>query len=164
VPCRHRVAQVEKIPYLNSSLFEETELEKVLNISLLSTDVFLPLYGKSVLIHKNITALEYLLQFLNAYDFSGKGEDPNKLISAAVLGLIFEKINGYKDGSFFTPSFITMSMCRETIGRAVVQKFNEKNGWDCETIIDLQNHIKKNSEDIKEANRIFNEMRPLQDK
>jgi len=45
--------------------------------------------------------------------------------NASVLGLIFEKINGYKDGSFFTPGFITMYMCRETIRKAVVQKFNE---------------------------------------
>ncbi len=41
-----------------------------------------------------------------------------------MLGLIFEKINGYKDGSFFTPGFVTMYMCRETLRRAVVQKFN----------------------------------------
>ncbi|MDK2458648.1 hypothetical protein QHH11_05760, partial [Aphanizomenon sp. PH219] len=30
-----------------------------------------------------------------------------RLINAFVLGLIFEKINGYKDGSSFTPGFIT---------------------------------------------------------
>jgi hypothetical protein len=42
-----------------------------------------------------------------------------------VLGLIFEKINGYKDGSFFTPGFITMYMCRETIRKAVLQKFEQ---------------------------------------
>src|SRR5690606_29529803 len=52
-------------------------------------------------------------------------EDNKTLINASVLGLIFEKINGYKDGSFFTPGFITMYMCRETIRKAVVQKFNE---------------------------------------
>jgi type II restriction/modification system DNA methylase subunit YeeA len=39
-------------------------------------------------------------------------EDNKTLIMASVLGLIFEKINGYKDGSFFTPSFITMYMCK----------------------------------------------------
>ena len=57
-------------------------------------------------------------------------EDNKRLINASVLGLIFEKINGYKDGSFFTPGFITMYMCRETIRRAVLQKFNEQKGWD----------------------------------
>ena len=75
-------------------------------------------------------ALQYLFEFLDAYDFSSEGteeiqEENKSLINASVLGLIFEKINGYKDGSFFTPGFITMYMCRETIRRAVVQKFNE---------------------------------------
>jgi type II restriction/modification system DNA methylase subunit YeeA len=78
----------------------------------------------------NLTALAYLFEFLNAYDFTSEGseeiqEDNKSLINASVLGLIFEKINGYKDGSFFTPGFITMYMCRETIRKAVVQKFNE---------------------------------------
>jgi hypothetical protein len=71
-----------------------------------------------------------LFEFLDAYDFGAEGaediqEDNKTLINASVLGLIFEKINGYKDGSFFTPGFITMYMCRETIRKAVVQKFNE---------------------------------------
>jgi len=68
------------------------------------------------------------------------------------LGLIFEKINGYKDGSFFTPGFITMYMCHETIRRAVIQKFNEAKDWKCETISDVYNNIA----DIKEANIIIN--------
>ena len=77
-----------------------------------------------------MNALQYFFEFLDAYDFSSEGseeiqEDNKTLINASVLGLIFEKINGYKDGSFFTPGFITMYMCRETIRRAVVQKFNE---------------------------------------
>ena len=72
-----------------------------------------------------------------------------------MLGLIFEKINGYKDGSFYTPGFITMYMCHETITRAVVQKFNDVKGWKCETISDIYNEI----EDIKEANRIINSLR-----
>ena len=66
---------------------------------------------------------------MDAYDFASEGseeiqEENKTLINASVLGLIFEKINGYKDGSFFTPGFITMYMSRETIRRAVVQKFN----------------------------------------
>ena len=48
--------------------------------------------------------MEYLFEFLNAYDFSSEGaeaiqEENKTLINASVLGLIFEKINGYKDGS-----------------------------------------------------------------
>ena len=78
----------------------------------------------------SLSTLEYLFRFLDAYDFSTEGgeevQSENKtLINASVLGLIFEKINSYRDGSFFTPGFITMYMSRETIRRAVTQKFNE---------------------------------------
>ena len=71
------------------------------------------------------------------------------------MGLIFEKINGYKDGSFFTPGFITMYMCRETIRRAVVQKFNEAKGWSCGNLDDLYDKI----EDRSEANAIINSLK-----
>ncbi|MEP6262523.1 MAG: TaqI-like C-terminal specificity domain-containing protein [Gillisia sp.] len=131
-------ALFEKVPYLNSSLFEPTVIEHAtLFISNLRDDKSLPIYSATVLKDKKgkkrsgeLNALEYLFEFLNAYDFSSEGgeaiqEDNKTLINASVLGLIFEKINGYKDGSFFTPGFITMYMCRETIRKAVVQKFNE---------------------------------------
>ncbi|MFM9158065.1 MAG: hypothetical protein ACKOPK_09140, partial [Dolichospermum sp.] len=104
--------------------------------------------------------LEYLFEFLNAYNFSSDTgeeiqEENKRLINAAVLGLIFEKINGYKDGSFFTPGFITMYMCRETIRKAVVQKFNDVQGWNCESIDDLYDKI----EDKKAANAIINSLK-----
>ncbi|MCX8473646.1 MAG: Eco57I restriction-modification methylase domain-containing protein [Sediminibacterium sp.] len=128
----------EKVPYLNSSLFEPTNIEQVtLFISNLKDDKTIPIISSTVLKDNhgkrrtgNLNTLEYLFEFLNAYDFSSEGseeiqEDNKTLINAAVLGLIFEKINGYKDGSFFTPGFITMYMCRETIRNAVLQKFDE---------------------------------------
>ena len=128
----------DKVPYLNSSLFEPTELEQVtIFISNLQDDCQLPVISSTVLKDINgkrrkgeLNALEYLFEFLDDYDFSSEGseeiqEGKKNLINASVLGLIFEKINGYKDGSFFTPGFITMYMCRETIRRAVVQKFND---------------------------------------
>jgi very-short-patch-repair endonuclease len=128
----------EKVPYLNSSLFEPTEIEQLtIFISNLKDDKSIPLFSQTVLkdqhgkkLTGHLSTLEYIFEFLNAYDFSSEGsediqEDNKTLINASVLGLIFEKINGYKDGSFFTPGFITMYMCRETIRKAVVQKFNE---------------------------------------
>jgi adenine-specific DNA-methyltransferase len=128
----------QKVPYLNSSLFEPTDLEQVtLFISNLKDDKTIPVIASTVLKDEqgkkrtgSLNALEYLFAFLDAYDFGAEGgeeiqEDNKTLINASVLGLIFEKINGYKDGSFFTPGFITMYMCRETIRKAVVQKFNE---------------------------------------
>ena len=156
-----------KVPYLNSSLFEPTELEhSCLFISQLK-DGNLPILSTTVLKENNgkkrtgeIDTLEYFFEFLNAYDFSSEGsediqEDNKTLISASVLGLIFEKINGYKDGSFFTPSFITMYMCRETIRRAIVQKFNETKGWECTTIEQVFDKI----DDKKEANAIVNSLK-----
>ncbi|MCP9200586.1 N-6 DNA methylase [Gramella sp. GC03-9] len=158
----------EKVPYLNSSLFEPTDIEhSTLFISNLRDDKELPIYSATVLKDKKgkkrsgeINALEYLFEFLNAYDFSSEGgetiqEDNKTLINASVLGLIFEKINGYKDGSFFTPGFITMYMCRETIRKAVVQKFNETKSWDCKNLDELYDCI----EDRKEANELINSLK-----
>jgi hypothetical protein len=158
----------EKVPYLNSSLFEPTEIEQVtLFISNLKDDKTIPVISSTVLKNDqgkkrtgNLTTLEYLFDFLNAYDFTSEGseeiqEDNKSLINASVLGLIFEKINGYKDGSFFTPGFITMYMCRETIRKSVVQKFNETKKWNCSTIEELYDKI----EDRKEANDIVNNIK-----
>ncbi|GAB2973947.1 hypothetical protein GCM10027049_05140 [Mucilaginibacter puniceus] len=157
-----------KVPYLNSSLFEPTELEhQALFINGLEDYVKLPVLSSTVLKDANgkalkgdLDTLEYFFAFLNAYDFSSEGaeeiqEDNKQLINASVLGLIFEKINGYKDGSFFTPGFITMYMCRETIRRAVVQKFNEVKGWDVKEYADLYNQI----QDKKEANTVINSIK-----
>ncbi|MFA5818826.1 MAG: TaqI-like C-terminal specificity domain-containing protein [Bacteroidales bacterium] len=156
------------IPYLNSSLFEPNDLEhKTIRISNLDDHFKLPVLSNTVLKDKTgkkltgeIDPIQYLFEFLDSYDFSSEGsediqEENKTLINASVLGLIFEKINGYKDGSFFTPGFITMYMCHETIRRAVVQKFNEAKGWKCETINNVYNKI----EDIEEANKIINSLR-----
>ena len=155
------------VPYLNSSLFEPTDMEQfTIFINNLRNEK-LQIFPATVLKDNNgkkrigeINALEYLFEFLSAYDFSSESgeeiqEENKRLINASVLGLIFEKINGYKDGSFFTPGFITMYMCRETIRRAVVQKFNEVKGWNCENIDDLYEKI----EDKKEANTIINSLK-----
>ncbi|MCB8752299.1 DUF7149 domain-containing protein [Planktothrix agardhii] len=155
------------VPYLNSSLFEPTELEhQTLVISNLRAEK-LPILSTTVLKNTNgnkrtgeLNTLQYLFEFLDAYDFSSEGsegiqEDQKTLINASVLGLIFEKINGYKDGSYFTPGFITMYMCRETLRKAVVQKFNDIKGWNCQTLKDLYDKI----EDRNEANQIINSLK-----
>jgi hypothetical protein len=156
-----------RVPYLNSSLFEPAEIEQNgLFINQLK-DTQLPILSSTVLKDKTgkkrsgaLCTLEYIFEFLNAYDFASEGseeiqEDHKTLINASVLGLIFEKINGYKDGSFFTPGFITMYMCHETIRRAVVQKFNDVKKWNCQDINQLYDKI----EDRKEANSIINSLK-----
>ena len=107
-----------------------------------------------------LTALEYLLRFLDTYDFSSDlagevREDARTLITAPVLGLIFEKINGYKDGSFFTPGIVTMHMCRDVVRRAILKRFNDAKGWSCNTFDELYDWI----EDRGEANTIVNATR-----
>lgn len=157
-----------KVPYLNSSLFEPTELEHLsLFISGLEDGIDLPFLSGTVIKDtqgKKRTgaenAIAYFFDFLDAYDFASEGsediqEDNKTLINASVLGLIFEKINGYKDGSFYTPSFITMYMCKETIRRAVVQKFNETKGWECQDFLALQNK----DFSVPEANAIINSVK-----
>jgi adenine-specific DNA-methyltransferase len=165
-------AAYANVPYLNSSLFEQTDIErKTFVIRNLTNEQPLPLYASTVLKNINgkrrvgeLNPLQYLLEFLEAYDFSSEGKaelkDDNKaLINASVLGLIFEKINGYKDGSFFTPGFITMYMCREALRRAVVQKFNDVKGWTCKDIAELDDKIETGVEARTEANQILNSLK-----
>lgn len=153
------------IPYLNSSLFEiHPDEKRLIAIANLSDDASINYHSKTVVRDANknrksgeINTLTYLLDFLDAYDFGSDSSDElvkdNKdLINASVLGLIFEKINGYKDGSFYTPSFITMYMARETITKAVIDKFNTVKSWECKTLNELHNKI----EDKVEANKIIN--------
>jgi hypothetical protein len=168
------------VPYLNSSLFEPSAIEQSsVFISNLRDNKKLPVISGTVLKDTNgrkrsgeLNSLEYLLEFLNAYDFSSEGsvdiqEDNKTLINASVLGLIFEKINGYKDGSFFTPGFITMYMSRETLRQAVVQKFNERFEWNCKGFDDLREdlhqyitgHDKSRSEARKTANSVINSLK-----
>jgi tRNA1(Val) A37 N6-methylase TrmN6 len=170
----------EKTPYLNSSLFEPTDIEhNTLFISNLRDDKTIPIFSQTVLkdeggkkLSGEMSTLEYLFRFLDAYDFGAEGgeeiqEDNKTLINSSVLGLIFEKINGYKDGSIFTPGFITMNMSRETIRKAVVQKFNEAKGWKCKTFEELKEDIQEeiksgNRKEIRKiANKIINSLRVI---
>ncbi|RSK34567.1 type IIG restriction enzyme/methyltransferase [Hymenobacter metallilatus] len=168
------------VPYLNSSLFEPSALERItLRISGLDDMIPLPLLGSRATgkTHRSVlrqdatgaapTALTYLLRFLDAYDFASEGaeevqDDERPLISAAVLGLIFEKINGYRDGSFYTPGFITMYMCRHTLRRAVVRHFNERYGWATETLDELHEQLADAGPKRRpEFSQAYNELRVL---
>lgn len=161
------------VPYLNSSLFEQTELERrTLRISALQDRLDLPLAPNTVLRdgagkrrEGRLNTLHYLFAFLDAYDFSSDARariqaDNRDVINASVLGLIFEKINGYRDGSFFTPGFITMYMCRESLRRAVLQKFNERYGWECQNLeTELHNEIVRQRIPLAAANELVNSLR-----
>ena len=139
------------VPYLNSSLFEFSELEDS-TVSIESIKLIpLPFNTSTVLKDlrtqgRTLNTLEYLFKFLDAYDFASEGyeeiqENNRSLINASILGKIFEKLNGYKDGSIFTPSFITMYMCRQSIRLAVVQKFKETYKVEVDSFEDLKNFV-----------------------
>ncbi|GAA7578620.1 class I SAM-dependent DNA methyltransferase [Helicobacter pylori] len=150
---------LEKIPYLNSSLFDQTPLElKGHEIKLLENKK-LEIYKNSVLKkheeyqkQKDWTLLEYLFAFLRVYDFTTTPKDikdnqnksESRLINPSVLGLVFEKLNGYKEGSFYTPSFITSYMCKESITKIVLDKFNQTYNIECEKLTELKNYFKDN--------------------
>ena len=156
-----------KVPYLNSSLFEISPLERqTIRISSLDNSE-LPLFNGTVLKdgqkprYDKLPTLRYLLEFLDAYDFSSEGseevqEQAKTLINASVLGLIFEKINGHRDGSVFTPGAVTMYMSREAIQQTVVRRFNEEMGWSCKDYEALKN---KDIEDYVKANAVIDSLR-----
>lgn len=167
------IQKYKNIPYLNSSLFEPSIVEqKYLFINNLKDRLELKIYDHTVLkdgkgkrISGNRSPLVYLFDFLDAYDFASDSaaqiqEENKTIINASVLGLIFEKINGYKDGSFFTPGFITMYMCKETIRRSVLKKFNEINKWECQTFDSLKEKIDYTKKEEREsANVIINSIK-----
>lgn len=150
---------LEKIPYLNSSLFDKTPLElKGHEIKLLDNKK-LEIYKNSVLKkheeyqkQKDLPLLEYFFKFLRLYKFTTTPKDikdnqnksESRLINPSVLGLVFEKLNGYKEGSFYTPSFITSYMCKESITPIVLDKFNTIYQWDCENLKALREKIDRN--------------------
>ena len=85
------------------------------------------------------------------------------LINSAVLGLVFEKLNGYKDGSFYTPSFITSYMCKESIQKIVLNKFKSELGLNAKDLNQLQQlilmSIKSNFDFKDECKKLLNSIR-----
>lgn len=163
-------AEYPNVPYMNSSLFEATSLEKsakgITINELREGDI--EVYSKTKLKDSNgkkltgkISVLDYLFRFLSAYDFTSAVEAKSKkeqdqLINASVLGLIFEKINGYKDGSFFTPGKITMYMAKRAVRQAVLTKVNEVMGWNAKDIVQLGMHTRDFDFSIEDRKKISN--------
>ncbi|EJV0340908.1 class I SAM-dependent DNA methyltransferase [Campylobacter jejuni] len=157
------------LPYLNSSLFEKQSIENTLEISSLSNDLKLFYYKNTVLKDDKCKAkkgqvglLEYLFEFLDSFDFGSDDEQSEilsqkELISSSVLGNVFEKLNGYKEGSFYTPSFITSYMCKESITKVVLDKFNAQFDLDAKDISELRRSLRK--EDKKTQKELLNSIK-----
>ncbi|ELT5628123.1 Eco57I restriction-modification methylase domain-containing protein [Campylobacter coli] len=157
------------LPYLNSSLFEKQSIENTLEISNLNNDLKLFYYKNTVLKDDKCKAkkgqvglLEYLFEFLDSFDFGSDDEQSEilsqkELISSSVLGNVFEKLNGYKEGSFYTPSFITSYMCKESITKVVLDKFNAQFDLDAKDISELRKSLRK--EDKKAQKELLNSIK-----
>lgn len=165
-------SKFQKIPYLNSSLFEISELEdKTITVESLRGASKLPFSSHTVLAelkakNQQLSTLEYLFRFLDAFDFASETAEElrdkhRQLINASVLGKVCEKINNYKEGAIYTPGFITMYMCRQAIRPAVVSQFNERFDWDIETFDGLKNKLDRYDEPHKilEFNEVINSLR-----
>lgn len=146
------ISEFASIPYLNSSLFDRIALEREGKSIGGLASLPLQLSPRSILRKdprfkdkEALPLLEYLFEFLHAYDFTttpkdishGVKQNHDRLINSAVLGLVFEKLNGYKEGSFYTPSFITSYMCKQSITQALIDKCNATYGWEALSLKDI---------------------------
>lgn len=150
-------------------MFEKQSIENTLEISSLSNDLKLFYYKNTVLKDDKCKAkkgqvglLEYLFEFLDSFDFGSDDEQSEilsqkELISSSVLGNVFEKLNGYKEGSFYTPSFITSYMCKESITKVVLDKFNAQFDLNAKDISELRKSLRK--EDKKAQKELLNSIK-----
>lgn len=151
---RQRDKGFNYLPYLNSSLFLRKELESHFSIKDLDNFDIVPYRNtqvRDINTHKKITDklpfLEYLFDFLNTFDFDKDFEkrvktkqdkqtqqktqekdeitDSDNAMDSRILGLVFEELNGFKEGSFYTPGFITEYMCKKSLEKIVLEKFNK---------------------------------------
>lgn len=155
----------KEIPYLNSSLFEKYEVERTdVNINLMNN---LPVVKKKnstvgIKSEMEIPLLQYIIGFLNNYGFSSEVSKNNTIIEgrdiidSSVLGLIFEKLNGYRDGSFYTPSVITEYMCMRSIENAIIDLINKEKHYNCTDLFEIREKIGKTIAEKKEINDIIN--------
>ena len=172
LPKNQRDEEVNKVftdvPYLNSKLFECTYLERHLktSISFLKTQP-IKLYKDTALtdgagrkMKGELDNIIYLIAFLAKYNFGEpRKDDTRELINASVLGKIFEKINGYKDGAVFTPASVTNFICKETLERSVVEKLNFRFGCQCQNLQELRHFIPH--EELRQLSDAINEIRVL---
>ncbi|MGX2972297.1 type IIG restriction enzyme/methyltransferase [Helicobacter sp. T3_23-1059] len=174
------------LPHLNSSLFEKQECEEILEISMLDNNATFFYYPTTQVKKEgktkagSVNLLDYIFEFLDSFDY-GSGEagknnarhsarfdsvdssnviEQKELIKTNVLGLVFEKLNGYKEGSYYTPNFITSYMCRVSLEQVIVEKFNEANPkWNAKNLNDLRELIRDERERREDFKKILREIK-----
>ncbi|MCH3694477.1 Eco57I restriction-modification methylase domain-containing protein [Campylobacter lari] len=160
------------LPYLNSSLFEKQAIEKTtLEIATLENDALLEYHphtqlkddkGKSK--KGKVGLLEYLFEFLDSFDFGADEQSEElikqkELINSSVLGNVFEKLNGYKEGSFYTPSFITSYMCKVSIEKVVLDKFNHTFKLNATKLSELRTQLRQDKISQEQKLALLNSIR-----
>ncbi|EAK0443199.1 class I SAM-dependent DNA methyltransferase [Campylobacter lari] len=160
------------LPYLNSSLFEKQAIEKsTLEIATLENDALLEYHphtqlkddkGKSK--KGKVGLLEYLFEFLDSFDFGADEQseeliNQKELINSSVLGNVFEKLNGYKEGSFYTPSFITSYMCKASIEKVVLDKFNHTFKLNATKLSELRTQLRQEKISKEQKLALLNSIR-----
>lgn len=160
------------LPYLNSSLFEKQAIEKTtLEIATLENDALLEYHphtqlkddkGKSK--KGKVGLLEYLFEFLDSFDFGADEQSEElikqkELINSSVLGNVFEKLNGYKEGSFYTPSFITSYMCKASIEKVVLDKFNHTFKLNATKLSELRTQLRQEKISKEQKLALLNSIR-----
>ncbi|HKT96496.1 MAG TPA: Eco57I restriction-modification methylase domain-containing protein [Paraburkholderia sp.] len=144
------------LPRFDGSMFEPADLAEHA-ITLGSLDCALAPHTRNTVTD--------LLDFLDTFEFgfdanADTNADANaradkKRVDAATLGLVFEKLNGYRDGAWYTPGSVAMFLAREAIAGAVLGRFNRIKGWHCATIDQLSRLI----DNREEAHSIFATLR-----
>lgn len=154
------------LPYLNSSLFIRDNALEILDIGALDDGLTIQIFESTQTTHKageKQRFLSYLFDFLNAFDFGKESNEDSAhkdLIRSSVLGAVFEKLNGYKEGSFYTPSFITSYMCRESLSKIVIDKFNAAFAWNAQSLEDLRKQIDRDFGRVEsQAKRLLESIR-----
>lgn len=137
-----------------------------MDIGTLDDDLTIQIFESTQTAHtkdKTCKFLTYLFDFLNAFDFGKESNEDSAhkdLIRSSVLGAVFEKLNGYKEGSFYTPSFITSYMCRESLSKIVIDKFNAAFAWSAQSLEDLRKQIDRDFGRVEsQAKRLLESIR-----
>ncbi|TDG04627.1 SAM-dependent DNA methyltransferase [Paraburkholderia guartelaensis] len=165
-------ARFAHLPRFDGSLFEPQDLDRsLLDMSALDESATLPLFRATVLPHASGErhTLAYLLNFLAAFDFSAGlvAREPTaanrRCLDAWALGLVFEKLNGYRDGAWYTPGSVAMQLARPAITQAALNRLNRTMGWRCTNIDQLSEligeFIGESSEKRDEARAILDSLR-----
>lgn len=134
------------LPHFDGAVFEPADLSPH-GVTLGSLDCALAPHARNTVVE--------LLEFLDTFEFAFASDADEKRVDAATLGLVFEKLNGYRDGAWYTPGSVAMFLAREAIEGAVLGRFNRIKGWHCTTIDQLSESIA----DREEARSIFAALR-----